>query len=130
MAEILLTGGTGYIGSHAAVELLEAGRDVVIVDNLYNSEEAVIDRIEKITGRRPAFYNADVSDRASMERVFGEHDISGVMHFAGYKAVGESVEKPLAYYRNNIDTAVTLLELMAEHGVSSMIFSFRQSSVC
>ncbi len=123
MSEILLTGGTGYIGSHAAVELLEAGRDVVIVDNLYNSEAAVIDRIEKITGKRPAFYEADVSDRASMERIMSEHDISGVMHFAGYKAVGESVEKPLAYYSNNLDTAMVLIESMTEHGVKSMIFS-------
>ncbi|MBR2548017.1 MAG: UDP-glucose 4-epimerase GalE [Eubacterium sp.] len=123
MSEILLTGGTGYIGSHAAVELLEAGRDVVIVDNLYNSEAAVIDRIEKITGKRPSFYELDVTDKAAMESMLAEHDFSGVMHFAGYKAVGESVEKPLEYYRNNIDSAVTLLELMAEHGIKSMIFS-------
>lgn len=123
MAEILLTGGTGYIGSHTAVELLNAGHDVVIADNLYNSEESVVDRIEKITGKRPAFYNIDVSDNASMEKIFAEHEIEGIMHFAGYKAVGESVEKPLSYYRNNIDTALTLLELMEEHDVRRFIFS-------
>ena len=123
MAEILLTGGTGYIGSHTAVELLNAGHDVVIADNLYNSEESVVDRIEKITGKRPAFYNIDVSDNASMEKIFVEHEIEGIMHFAGYKAVGESVEKPLSYYRNNIDTALTLLELMEEHDVKRFIFS-------
>ena len=120
---ILLTGATGYIGSHTAVELLEAGEDIVIVDDLSNSEESVIDRIEQITGRRPAFYCGNVADRELMERIFLENPIDAVMHFAGFKAVGESVEKPLAYYRNNLDTTLTLLEVMEAHHCGRFIFS-------
>jgi len=120
---VLLTGAAGYIGSHTAVELLNAGEDAVIVDDLSNSEESVIDRIEKITGKRPVFYRGDVADKSLMLRVFQENKISAVMHFAGFKAVGESVEKPLAYYRNNIDTTLSLLETMARFGCGRFIFS-------
>ena len=123
MSNVLLTGGAGFIGSHTAVELLDAGEDVVIVDNLSNSERSVIDRIEKITGRQPAFYKVDVADSNAMDRIFYEHEIDAVVHFAGYKAVGESVEKPLAYYRNNIDTTLTLLETMKNYDVKRFIFS-------
>ena len=120
---ILLTGATGYIGSHTAVELLNAGEEVVIVDDLSNSEESVIDRIEKITGKRPVFYLGDVADSALLAKIFSENHIDAVMHFAGFKAVGESVEKPLAYYRNNIDTTLTLLETMERFGCRRFIFS-------
>ena len=123
MSKILLTGGTGYIGSHTAVELIAAGREVVIVDDLSNSEESVVARIGRITGVTPAFYRADVADRAALERVFSEQDISAVIHFAGFKAVGESVEKPVAYYRNNLDSTLTLVETMAAHGCKTIIFS-------
>lgn len=120
---VLLTGGTGFIGSHTTVELLNAGIDVVIADDLSNSERSVLDRIEEITGTRPVFREADVADAKAMDALFSEHDIEAVMHFAGFKAVGESVEKPLQYYRNNIDGALTLLETMQKHGVKVFIFS-------
>ena len=123
MSAVLLTGATGYIGSHAAVELLQAGREVIIADNLYNSERSVIDRLGKITGKTPVFYNADVSDRMAVENIFSNHDISAVLHFAGYKAVGESVVKPLLYYCNNLDTTLTLLEVMKAHDCRRIIFS-------
>ena len=123
MSQILLAGGTGYIGSHAAVALLQAGREVIIADDLSNSEESVIDRIGEITGVKPKFYRADVADHAAVERIFAENDISAVMHFAGFKAVGESVAKPVAYYRNNLDTALTLLEVMEQYGCCRFIFS-------
>ena len=123
MKEILLTGATGYIGSHTAVELLKAGEKVVIVDDLSNSDRSVVDRIEQITGVRPDFYEGDVKDAAVLSRVFSEHDFAAVIHFAGYKAVGESVEKPLAYYRNNLDTTLTLLETMQRFGCKRFIFS-------
>ena len=123
MSSILLTGGTGYIGSHTAVELINEGFDVVIVDDLYNSEEKVINRINDITGVTPKFYPYDITDKALLEKVFDENDISAVMHFAGFKAVGESVEKPIDYYRNNLDTTLTLLEVMREHDVRQFIFS-------
>ena len=100
--KILLTGGTGFIGSHTAVELIESGYDVVIVDDLSNSEESVIDRIEQITNARPLFYKADVTDSDALDEDFSEQDIDAVIHFAGFKAVGESVEKPIEYYRNNL----------------------------
>lgn len=102
---------------------LEAGYDVVIVDDLSNSDSAVIDRIEQITGKRPTFYQADIADKDTIEQIFAAHDIDAVIHFAGYKAVGESVEKPLAYYRNNLDTTLTLLEAMQRHDVKKFIFS-------
>ena len=120
---ILLAGGTGFIGSHTAVGMIEAGYDVVIVDNLYNSDEMVIDRIEKITGQRPIFYPYDATDKEKMTEVFNENDIEGIIHFAGLKAVGESVEKPLEYYRNNLDSTLTLLEVMRQFGVHNFVFS-------
>ena len=123
MATVLLTGGTGFIGSHTAVELLNAGEDLVIVDDLSNSEASVIDRIEEITGKRPAFYQADAADKTAMDRVFTEHPIDAVVHFAGFKAVGDSVCKPVEYYRNNLDTLLTLLETMRGHKVKHIIFS-------
>lgn len=123
MATVLLTGGTGFIGSHTAVELLNAGEDVVIVDDLSNSEASVIDRIEEITGKRPAFYQADAADKTAMDRIFTEHPIDAVIHFAGFKAVGESVRKPIEYYRNNLDTLLALLETMRGHKVKHIIFS-------
>lgn len=120
---VLLTGGTGYIGSHTAVELLNAGYDVVIADDLSNSEESVVGRIERICGRSVAFYRADVKDRERLSVIFDENDIDAVIHFAGFKAVGESVEKPLMYYRNNLDTALSVLEIMKERGCGRFIFS-------
>ena len=123
MGKILLTGAAGYIGSHTAVELLETGEEIVIVDDLSNSEAGVIDRVEQITGKRPVFFQGDVADGALTDRVFAEHEIDAVMHFAGFKAVGESVQKPLAYYRNNLDTTLTLLETMQRFGCKRFIFS-------
>ena len=121
---ILVTGGTGFIGSHTTVELQNAGYKVVIVDNLSNSDAKVVDGIEKITGVRPAFEQVDCCDFAAMDRVFSKYpDISGIIHFAASKAVGESVEKPLLYYRNNIVSLVNLLELMPKHDVKGIIFS-------
>lgn len=120
---ILLTGGTGFIGSHTAVELINKKIDVVIVDNLYNSDASVIDRIETITGTRPAFYASDVTCKDSLREIFKNHKIDAVIHFAGYKAVGESVQKPVAYYRNNLDTTLSLLEVMNEYGCKRIIFS-------
>ena len=124
MAKILVTGGMGYIGSHTVVELMQQGYEVVIVDNLSNSNIDVLDGITKIVGKQPAFENVDCTDYTNMERVFMSHkDIVGVIHFAASKAVGESVEKPLMYYRNNIVSLVTLLELMQAHGVKNIVFS-------
>ena len=120
---ILLTGGAGFIGSHTAVSLLNAGQDIVIVDNLYNSSPKVIDRIELITGKRPVFVEADCCDRSAVDRLFSDYDITGVIHFAGLKAVGESVEKPLLYYRNNLDSTLTVLEVMREHNCHQFVFS-------
>ena len=120
---ILLTGGTGYIGSHTAVELLLAGREVILADDLSNSSADVAERIARITGKRPNFYCADVSDPAAVERIFAENEIDAVLHFAGFKAVGESAEQPLRYYRNNLDTALTLLEAMQRHGCRCFVFS-------
>ena len=120
---VLLTGGAGFIGSHIAVELLQRDYDVVIADDLSNSRPDVPERIEKITGRAAVFYRMDVSDRQALDRVFREHPIAAAVHLAGYKAVGESVQKPLAYYRNNLDTTLALLEVMADHGVHRLIFS-------
>lgn len=121
---ILVTGGTGFIGSHTTVELIENGYNVIIVDNLSNSNEGVIDGIEKITGVRPEFEKVDCCDLDAMRNVFSKHpDIKGVIHFAASKAVGESVQKPLLYYRNNINSLINLLELMPENGVNGIIFS-------
>ena len=121
---ILVTGGTGFIGSHTTVELQQAGYSVVIVDNLSNSKAEVIDGIEKITGIRPAFEQVDCCDLSALKNVFRKYsDIKGIIHFAASKAVGESVEKPLLYYRNNITSLLNLLELMPEFGVKGIIFS-------
>lgn len=121
--KILLTGGAGYIGSHTAIELIEKGYEVVIADNFYNAKPVVIDRIEEITGKRPDVYKIDVADKTALTKLFSEQEIESVIHFAGYKAVGESVEKPIEYYRNNLDTTLTLLEVMREFGVKNLVFS-------
>ena len=121
--KVLLTGGAGYIGSHTAVEMLNAGYDVVIADNFDNSSPKVIDRIEKITGKRPALYELDVADGAAVDAMFAAEDFDAVVHFAGLKAVGESCAIPVRYYRNNIDTTLTLLEAMQKHGVDNFVFS-------
>ena len=121
---ILVTGGTGFIGSHTTVELINAGYKVVIVDNLSNSKADVVDGIEKITGVRPAFEEIDCCDLDGMDKVFAKYpDIEGIIHFAASKAVGESVEKPLLYYRNNFVSLINLLELMPKHNVKGIIFS-------
>jgi len=122
-SRILVTGGTGYIGSHTAVELMTAGHDVVILDNLCNSKVSVLDRIEKIAGRRPDFHQMDIRDRARLDRLFADHEFAAVMHFAGLKAVGESCRQPLRYYENNVGGSVVLLEAMQAAGVRSMVFS-------
>ncbi|WP_334044628.1 UDP-glucose 4-epimerase GalE [Burkholderia ambifaria] len=120
---ILVTGGAGYIGSHTAVELLDNGYDVVIVDNLVNSKAESVRRIEKITGRTPAFHQVDVCDEAALAKVFDAHPITGAIHFAALKAVGESVAKPLEYYRNNIGGLLTVLKVMRERNVRQFVFS-------
>lgn len=122
--KILVTGGTGYIGSHTTVELQNAGYDVVIIDNLSNSNESVLDGIESITGIRPAFVKGDCTDIETLRRLFRENPgISGIINFAASKAVGESVHKPLLYYRNNLNTLINLLECMPEYGVKGIVFS-------
>lgn len=122
--KILVTGGTGYIGSHTTVELQNAGFEVVIIDNLSNSNIEVLDGIERITGVRPAFIEGDVTDRNTLIRLFEQHsDIKGIINFAASKAVGESVEKPLLYYRNNLVSLINLLELMPQYGVKGIVFS-------
>ena len=121
--KILVTGGCGYIGSHTCVELLEAGYDVVIVDNLSNSKKEVIKKIEKISGKEVKFYKVDVCNYKKMDQIFTEEKIDAVIHFAGFKAVGESVSKPLMYYRNNLDSTLTILEVMQKHNCKSFVFS-------
>jgi UDP-glucose 4-epimerase len=122
--KILVTGGTGYIGSHTSVELIEKGFDVVIIDNLYNSEAEVTDRIRKITGVKPVLEVFDLCDNTKLDGFFGKHkDIAAVIHFAAYKAVGESVNKPLEYYRNNLLSLVNLLDAMKRFGVHNLVFS-------
>ena len=124
MSRILVTGGTGYIGSHTAVELMQQGYDVTIVDNLSNSSIDVLDGIAEIVGRKPEFANVDCGNFMDLDQVFKQYpDIEGVIHFAASKAVGESVEKPLLYYRNNLGSLVTLLEVMRLHGVKNLVFS-------
>ncbi len=120
---ILITGGTGFIGSHTVVELLGIGKEVVILDNLSNSKECVLDRIEKITGKRPKFYKADLLDYDATEKVFRENKIDSVIHFAGLKAVGESVAKPLEYYHNNLTGTLNLCRIMRDYGVKKIVFS-------
>jgi UDP-glucose 4-epimerase len=123
MPTVLLTGATGYIGSHTCVEVMAAGWTPVIVDNLCNSSPRVLERIERITGRRPAFIEADVRDSGALERIFGAQAIDAVVHFAGLKAVGESVAQPLRYYENNVVGTTVLLEAMHRHGVKRIVFS-------
>lgn len=120
---VFLPGGAGYIGSHTAVELIRAGYDVIIADNYENSSPVVLDRIRRITGKQPVHYEADVRDKDAVEHIFAENQIDAVIHFAGLKAVGESVLQPLRYYRNNLDTTLTLLEVMGEYGCRNFIFS-------
>ncbi|KWI45679.1 UDP-glucose 4-epimerase [Burkholderia pseudomultivorans] len=120
---ILVTGGAGYIGSHTAVELLDNGYDVVIVDNLVNSKAEAVRRIERITGKTPAFHQVDVCDEAALARVFDAHPITGTIHFAALKAVGESVAKPLEYYQNNIGGLLAVLKVMRERKVRQFVFS-------
>ncbi len=121
--KVLVTGGAGYIGSHTCVELLNAGHEVVVFDNLYNSSKEAINRVEKITGKKVRFYEADMLDRKAMDQIFEENKIDAVIHFAGYKAVGESVHKPLEYYHNNLTGTLTLCSSMQAHGVKNIIFS-------
>lgn len=120
---VLVTGGAGYIGSHTVVELLNAGHNVVIVDDLSNAKADVIDRIQTITGRKPGFFEIDCADSEALRPVFECQQIDAVIHFAGFKAVGESVKKPLEYYRNNLDSTMTLLETMEEYGCKKLVFS-------
>lgn len=121
--KILLTGGAGFIGSHTYIELLNAGHEAVIVDNFYNASAKVLDRLESITGKPVVFCNADVCDAAALSPIFEAHTFDAVIHFAGYKAVGESVEKPMEYYRNNLDSTLTLCECMKKYDVSRIVFS-------
>ena len=120
---ILVTGGCGYIGSHTVCELLENNYEVVIIDNLCNSQRDVIDKIKTITGKEAKFYENDVCDKEALEKIFSENQIDAVIHFAGLKAVGESVAKPLMYYRNNLDSTLSLLEVMDEHNCKKLVFS-------
>jgi UDP-glucose 4-epimerase len=120
---ILITGGAGYIGSHTTVELLSAGHDVFIIDNLHNSKASVLDRIERIAGRRPAFAQIDIRDRPALRQLFSTHRFDAVVHFAGLKAVGESAALPLAYYDNNVSGSVALVETMLEAGLKTLVFS-------
>ena len=120
---VLVTGGAGYIGSHTVVELLESGYDVVVVDNLCNSSRESLIRVEEITGKNVKFYEADILDKDALEELFSKENIDCCIHFAGLKAVGESVEKPWLYYHNNISGTLTLLKVMEEHNVKNIIFS-------
>jgi len=121
--KILVTGGMGYIGSHTVVELQQAGHEVVVVDNLSNAVVSVQERVQKITGKQFQFEEADIRDRAALERIFGAHKVEAVIHFAGLKAVGESVAQPLRYYDNNVNGSVILFETMAKFGVKTIVFS-------
>ena len=121
--KLLVTGGAGYIGSHTVVELLTKGHDVVVIDNLSNSSREAIKRVEEITGKSVEFHEADVRDREALDTIFAEGDIDAIIHFAGLKAVGESVEKPLMYYENNLDSTLVLIEAMQASGVKKLVFS-------
>ncbi len=120
---ILVTGGAGFIGSHTCVELLNAGYEVVVVDNLYNASEKALERVEQITGKKVTFYEADILDRDALDAIFEKEAIDSVIHFAGYKAVGESVRKPIEYYYNNITGTLILCDVMRKHGVKNIVFS-------
>ena len=121
--KILVTGGTGYIGSHTCIQMIESGITPIILDNLYNSKEMVLDRVKHVSGTKPVFYQGDIRDSAILQTIFSEHNIAGVIHFAGLKAVGESVEKPLMYYDNNVSGTLNLVSEMDKAGVKSIIFS-------
>ena len=121
--KILVTGGTGYIGSHTCCELLEEGYEIVVIDNLSNSKIEVVDKIKEITGKDFKFYEGDCCDKNILTKIFKENEISAVIHFAGFKAVGESVKLPLKYYRNNLDSTITLLEVMNEFNCKKIVFS-------
>ncbi|MFS1419980.1 UDP-glucose 4-epimerase GalE [Vibrio splendidus] len=121
--KILVTGGTGYIGSHTCIQMIEVGITPIILDNLYNSKEMVLDRVKHVSGTKPVFYQGDIRDSAILQTIFSEHNIAGVIHFAGLKAVGESVEKPLMYYDNNVSGTLNLVSEMDKAGVKSIIFS-------
>ena len=121
--KILVTGGTGYIGSHTVVELLNNGYEVVIIDDFSNSKPETLDKMEKITGKSIHFYQLNLCDKEGLRKIFKENKFDAVIHFAGYKAVGESVSKPLMYYRNNLDSTLTLLEVMEEFNVKKLVFS-------
>ncbi len=123
MGKILLTGGAGFIGAHTAVELLNAGYEIVVVDNYYNSSAEALSRVSEITGKTFAVYEADACDAKAMDAIFEKEKIDAAIHFAGYKAVGESVQKPILYYRNNLDAALTLFERMEKYGVKRVLFS-------
>ena len=125
---VLVTGGAGYIGSHTCVELLNRGYGVVVIDNLVNSNPKAIERVEAITGKKVAFYENDVRDRAALDRIFEKHDIGCAIHFAGLKAVGESVAMPLEYYDNNLYSTIRLCEAMRDHGVHDIVFSSKYMS--
>ncbi|EKO3694544.1 UDP-glucose 4-epimerase GalE [Vibrio metschnikovii] len=120
---ILVTGGTGYIGSHTCIQLIQAGITPIILDNLYNSKKLVLERIAQVTGVTPQFYQGDIGDSELLERIFAQHEIASVVHFAGLKAVGESVEKPLMYYQNNVSGTLNLVQAMDKARVKSLIFS-------
>ncbi|MGS0728630.1 SDR family NAD(P)-dependent oxidoreductase, partial [Shewanella sp. 0m-11] len=120
---ILVTGGAGYIGTHTVVELLNNGNDVVILDNLSNSSVTALKRVEQITGKSVTFYQGDVLNRAFLQKLFTDHTIKSVIHFAGLKAVGESVAQPLRYYENNVTGTIVLCEVMAEFNVKNLVFS-------
>ena len=120
---MLVIGGAGYIGSHTCVELLNVGYDIVVVDNFSNSKLEALKRVQEITGKEFKFYEVDILDREGLEKVFSENDIEAVIHFAGLKAVGESVEIPLKYYHNNITGTIILCEVMQKYGVKKMVFS-------
>lgn len=120
---VLVTGGAGYIGSHTVLELLNTDQDVVVVDNLSNSSEESLLRVQQITGKKPHFYNVDLVDKLKLEEIFRKHTIDSVIHFAGFKAVGESVSKPIMYYKNNLDSTLVLCEVMSDFDVKKLVFS-------
>ena len=120
---VFVTGGAGYIGSHTVLELLQAGHEVIVIDNLSNSSLEAIKRLERITDKKITFYENDLLDKEAVRKIFSDHDIDSVIHFAGYKAVGESVNKPLMYYNNNITSTLVLCDVMNEHGVRNLVFS-------
>ena len=121
--KLFITGGAGYIGSHTVVELLNQGEEVIIIDNLYNANKEVLKRIQTITGKQPIFYPMDVVDEVALNQIFTKHRLQSAIHFAGYKAVGESVAKPLMYYHNNLNSTLVLLKVMLKHQVHQLVFS-------